>query len=269
MRAVYWHALLVWRAGVSGRTLAWIAAMTVLGLAMAVLGAAFSLRQPLVVALDLAFSACRLLMVLVAIVWTQEVYAKDLERKTIIPLLVWPCSRWAYVVGRQFGIAALLTLVALMWLPLLLTAGLLVDWGYSGSTHPLLDMRLLWVMFGFLLEALVVASFVQLMSAIAVTPMLPLLAGIGFAIGARLIGPALDYLSASGEAYPDIQTRFLPLLEVLRWILPELTRLDGRAALLYGEGTLQPALPDIAMAVGYLVLMTTLSAVAYQKREYS
>lgn len=268
LKGIHSHAKLAVLISLHRQTLLWVVGISSAGLAVAFLGAAFSLRQPLVVGLDLALSFMRLLLNLMAILWAQEMFAKDIERRTLIPLLVLPSSRAAYTLGRQLGLGLILLTVAVLWIPLLMIAGSLADWGYTGSTRAYLDWHLGWVVLGILLDALVVAAFVQFISALAITPIVPVLAGMAFALATKMIGPVMDYLEFSGEAYPDIQTTFVPMLRAFRWFMPELSRLDWREVVLYGaQIDVTNALTSVQMACGYVLLFGCLSVVAYDKKD--
>jgi len=242
-------------------------AVVLLLLGAALLAAGFSGRQPLTVALDVGFSGLRLVLLLMALFWVQELLARDIERKTLYFVLAYPISRRQYLLAR-FASAAVLTGGAVLLVGgLLWLAVSLFGFDYAQTTPPALDGRFAAVLVGIWLDLLVVLAFAFLLASLSTTPFLPMLLGLAFALAARGLGPTFDYLRHSQFADPDQARWFGPMLEYAHAWLPDLSRLDWRPWVLYDL----PAEPLVAftaalMALAYMALALSLAGAIFNRR---
>lgn len=270
MVSVYLNALISWRLGIRSHAMRALLVLGGLLMAIAYLAGAFSLRQPLVVALDMGLSGLRFLGLLLVLFWMQEVFAKDIDKRTITFALAYPATRGAYVIGRFCGVIALVVLAVVVWGALLFLMNQFSDWGYGQSSRTTFGVGYLLVLFGIALDLVVIGAFFVLVAGVAETPMLPFLTGFGFALATRSIGPILDYLELSPAADKDMKAVLMPILEKLRWLLPDLSRLDWRAVCLYDHW---PAAGDVLQAVcvgfGYAMLMLGGAVLVYRRRSFS
>jgi Cu-processing system permease protein len=239
-------------------------------IAVAYLAGAFSLRQPVVVALDMGLTGLRFLGVLLVLFWMQEAFAKDIDRRTITFALAYPAPRASYVLGRFLGVMGLVVLTVAIWGLLLYIMGKYADWGYDQTSKNFLNAGYLLVLLGIIVDMFVVGAFFLLVASLAETPILPFLAGFGFAVAARSLGVMLDYLSLSPWADQDMKSAMLPVLDKLRWLLPDLSRLDWRQITLYD---MWPSVSDVfqglGVAIGYALIMLGGAVLLYRRREFS
>ncbi|MOA31271.1 hypothetical protein D3C78_1524200 [compost metagenome] len=151
-----------------------------------------------------------------------------------------------------------------MWLVLQVLPGT-----YAQSTPVNLGGSYLLVLLGIWLDLLVIAAFALLLCSLSTTPFLPLILGCFFALAGRSLGVALDYLTDPATADPDQARILLPLLEVAKWLLPDLSRLDWRDLALYDlwQGA-APLLWASLMALTYCVLLLALAARQFGRREF-
>ena len=242
-------------------------AIVFLVLCSALLAAGFSGRQPLTVALDVGFSGLRLVLLLMALFWAQELFARDIERKTLYFMLAYPISRRQYLLAR-YGSAAVLSGAAvlvvggLLWLAVSLFGS-----DYPQVTQPALDGRFAAVLLGIWLDLLVVLAFAFLLASLSTTPFLPMLLGLAFALAARGLGPTFDYLRHSQFADPEQARWFGPLLEYAYVWLPDLSRLDWRPWVLYNlPADPVAALTAALMALAYVMLVLSLAGAIFTRR---
>lgn len=270
MNQIYLHALISWRLGLRSHAMRALVALGALLIAVAYLAGAFSLRQPVVVALDLGLSGLRFLGLLLVLFWMQETFAKDIDRRTITFALAYPAPRASYVLGRFLGVMGLVVLAVAIWGLLLFFMGQYADWGYDQTTRNYFNAGYLLVLFGIVVDLLVVGAFFVFLASLAETPVLPFLAGFGFAVAARSVGVMLDYLSLSPWADRDMKAAMLPLLEKIRWLLPDLSRLDWRQITLYD---LWPATGEVfqglGVAFGYAMIMLGGAVLSYRRRGFA
>lgn len=263
------NARLAWLLGVRSHAFRGLLFLGVLLLATAFLAGAFSLRQPLVVTLDVGITGIRALSALLVLFWMQEVFVRDIERRTITWALAQPIPRQSYVVGRFLGFAALCTVAIMLWGGGLWLLDQVADWGYSSSSRPHLGMGYLAVLGGIVVDALLIGAVVLAVASAAETKALPFFVGAAFVMAARSLGPVLDYLIYSAAADPELQQQFLPVLERIRWLIPELSRLDWRTIVLYGTWPPTTAIVQaLMMAFGYIIVMTAFAVRMYSRREF-
>lgn len=238
-------------------------------LAFSALAASFSLRQPLVVAVDVGLSSTRLLGALFALFWVQEIFFRDIDRKSISLFLAYPVPISSYVVGRYLGVLLLAGLAVVVWGAGVYGLGRFADWGNELSSAPVLGWRFLATLAGVWLDLAVIAAFVLMVSSVATTTMLPFLAGVVFVLTARSIGPVSDYLAYSGDADPVVAGRYLPILDAVRFVLPDLARLDWRASVLYAAPLeAGQAAAAVVSAIAYCVALLTVSVRVYARRDF-
>jgi len=244
-----------------------------LGLAFLLLGssllaAGFSGRQPLTVGLDVGFTSLRLVLLLMALFWVQELFSRDIERKTLYFVLAYPVTRRQYLQARFASTAALLLLTLFVVGGLLGLAVSLLETGYKQAMPPALDSRFILVLLGIWLDLLVITAVVTLLATFSTTPFLPLLLGLGFALAARGLGPTLDFLLHNPAADPEQVSLLKPILEYIQLVLPDLSRLDWRHWVLYDLPVdLADILPAVVMALAYTALALLLAGHILERRD--
>lgn len=265
------HIGIAWKLGIRSHAMRALLAFGVFLLCVAFLAGAFSLRQPLVVTLDVGISGIRLLTALLTLFWMQEAFVRDIERRSLTLAFSLPVDRLAYVLGRFIGVMLLISFAVALWGIALAIADQFATWGYASSSRPTWDLfNYSALLFGIMLDAWVIGAFVLAVTSLSETSVLPFLVGATFALCARSIGSVLDYLSYSASVDADLKANFLPLVDKLRWALPDLGQLDWRAPILYGQDfPFDRAGAGLAIAAGYLVLFMTIAVLSYQRRELS
>lgn len=257
-----------WRAGLRSRSIQGILILGVLLVGVAYLSASFSPRQPRTVALDVGLSGLRITLVLFALFWVQELVGREIERRTVLFSLTYPVARGNYVIGRYFGVISLLALAAvllglLLWLAVLTTGG-----GYEQSFGIATGWPYWQTVVGLWVDAAVVAAFALWLSTFSTVPMLPLALGLAFAAGGKSLGAVAEYLAKGADGDVELM-RFAPFINVIQWLLPDLSRLDWRAWPMYGlapEG-LAVAL-GLLLAFSYIALLLSLAVITFSRRDF-
>lgn len=268
MTPYFLNAQASFRLGLRTHALRALLALGILLIGVAFLSGAFSLRQPLVVSLDVGISGLRFLGVLLVLFWMQEAFVKDIERRTITLALAYPVRRSAYVVGRFAGVMALVIMAVAIWGGLLYLMGQYAAWGNADSSRPVFGAGYFLVLVGVCLDLLVLGSVVLFLISASSSSLLPFLAGGAFALAARSVGPILDYLVLSADADPALKQNFLPVLEKIRWVIPDLSRLDWREVVLYGSEPVSGNIfSGVLIASGYFLVMVWLAVWMYDRRE--
>lgn len=259
-----------WRAGFRSRALLGSALLGVGVVLTAYLAASFSMRQLQTVTLDVGLSGLRFCLVLISITLVQDLVAREIERRSIIFSICYPTSRADYLLGRFFGVVALSFVSLLILALLLLCAALFVGQGYEQQFGVLLALPFWVTVLGVWLDSLVVAAFALLICCVSTVSVLPLAAGLVFAVAGKALGPLVEYIAEGANGQPELAAAYQPMLAVAEWLIPDLSRLDWRVWPMYG---LQPdpmtVLLSIAMALGYAGAMLAFAVGIFARREFS
>ena len=259
-----------WRSGFRGRGFFALIALTMLFVAGAYLAGISSPRQPKTVVLDVGISSLRFSHILISLLWVQELVGREIERRTVILTFAYPVSKASYVFGRFFGLAALLLAATLVFGMLLWLVVLLSGNGYPASHPPSLGVPYWFTLFGVWVDALVVTAFVILLSAVATVTALPIAIGAAFALAAKMIGPVADYLNRGADGLENLVNTYGPIVNGVRYVLPDLSRLDWRDWPMYATApTVESIFWTLMMAAGYAVTMLFFAARALDRREFS
>lgn len=256
-----------WRAGLRSRSIHAVLAVALLLVIVAWLASAFSPRQPQTVALDVGFSGIRISLVLFALFWVDQLVGREIGSKAILLTLTYPVPRAHYLIARYAAILGLLALAALL-------LGLVV-WGMvaaSGGAYSGFALHLGWpfwlTIFGLWCDAAVVAAFALLIACLATVPMLPMALGLAFAIGGKTLGAVLDYLARGADGDEKVM-QMAPLMNVIQYLLPDLSRLDWRIWPMYGAEPGMAAIGwGVLMGLGYVLILLTLAVRVFSRREF-
>jgi ABC-type transport system involved in multi-copper enzyme maturation permease subunit len=238
----------------------WLAGCTLLMLGLAaVLAAMFSARQPATVALDVGISVMRLLLPLVLVLMSQELFSREFERRYFLSSLTYPRPRQYLLFGRFLAIVALSSILLLVMALLL---GLLVWWvgqDYAQATPVALSTHYLVVVGFIALDMLLLAAVASLLAVVASTPSFVLIGTFGFMLVARSFAAIVALLTREAWLVDDAES-YRAGLGMLGYLLPDLGALDVRMISLYGQLDLLPVdwpwllLSTLAYAVGLLGL---------------
>lgn len=258
------------RAGQRGRSIQGVLILGVALVAVAYLSSSFSPRQPMTVALDVGLSGLRFSLVLLALFVVQDMVGREIDRKTVFISCTYPVPRGVWLLGRYAGTALLLLFATILLALMLWGVVLLSSGGYEQRFPPNLGFPFWAAVFAVWLDAMVVAAFALCVAAVSTVSILPLAMGVAFAIAARGIGPALQYINDPTNARPgDAGMRSAPVLESVQWLLPDLSRLDWRIWPMYGvdlpAGTL---LSGLGIGFSAIVILLALAVFAFRRREF-
>ena len=259
-----------WRAGFRNRAFVGLFLLGVALVGVAYLSASFSPRQPRTVALDVGLSGLRFSLVLFAITLVQDLVGREIDRRSVILTLSYPVTRAGYLLGRYSGILALTAVAAAILGLLLWIAVMMSGLHYEQQFRVQLGLPYWFAVLGIWLDVAVVAAFGLWIASLSTVANLPLALGALFAIAGRAFGPVADYIAKGADGDKELVGRYGGLLDLIRWLLPDLSRLDWREWPMYG------LLPDLAamglatlMACAYIGLMVGLAIHFFSRREFS
>lgn len=257
------------RSGLRGRAFQAVFILGLLLVAFAYLAAMFSPRQPETVALDVGFSGVRFSLILLALFWVQDLVGKEIERKTAILYLAYPVPRSHYILGRFFGIATLLLLASIVFGLLLWLAAMASGDEYQQSHPVALGLPFWATILGLWLSVVVITAFALWIATLSTVPALPLALGMAFSFAGLSLGAVVDYLMRGADGQTDLVAKYGPIVESIRWVLPDLSRLDWRSWPMYDLALSSSWLAwSVLMALAYTFLMLGLAIPIFNRREF-
>lgn len=258
------------RSGLRGRSFQAVFLLGFALIAIAYLAGNFSPRQPRTVALDIGLSGMRFTLILLALFWIQELIAREIERKAVLFSLAYPVSRAAFILGRYFAVLVLTALTLLIFGLALMVAVALAGGLYAQEYPVMLGLPLWSTLFGLWVDVATVAALGACIAALSTVAVMPLAVGAAFAIAGKALGATFDYLMSGADGDDDLTGIFSPLIHAIRWVVPDLSRLDWRDWPMYG------LVPDISavswallMAASYAALCLVLAIYTFNRREFS
>ena len=220
------------------------------------LGALFlgqlSVRQDEKLLKDFGLAAIDLFGVLITVFLGTDLISKEIQRKSLYPLLAKPLRRHELVIGRYLGL-----LITLIWNVALMGVGLLV---VLYVTFRRVDAGLVVAMIGIVLSLTLLAAISVLFSSTSS----PVLATV-LTLAALFIGRQSDILRNINQATAQIPDS---LAKTLYFALPNFRYLDFKNAVVYGEGVPPDVLVAACAYVGlYSVALLLGAAALFRSRD--
>lgn len=256
------------RAGLRGKSIHSVVLMGLFLIFVAYLSGSFSPRHPRTVALDIGLSGVRITLVLLNIFWIQELLAKEIDRKSVWFSLTYPVSRWSYLLGRYLSVLTMSALASVIFGLALVIAVALSGGEYQQEFPVHLGLPLIATLVGQFVDVSVVAAFALLISTVSSTAVMSVGTGLAFAVAGKALGATVDYLTAGADNDQKLVATYGPVIDGIRWVLPDLSRLDWRNWPLYGAPP-DAVIASVAMAGAYVIILLGLAAWTMQRREFS
>jgi Cu-processing system permease protein len=191
-------------------------ALLLIGLSLAL--GQLSFAEQARISANFGLSAIHLCAVALAIFVGSNLVTKEIEKKTIMTILVRPISRLEFILGKALG----LTLLIITMMAGLSVVMILV---FFGLDQPI-DTKLGLVLLGLLAESLILLGFTLVFSMFT----RPLLV-VCFAVGLFLIGhwqSSLEYFAKKDDA-----GNLAMVHKVVKYALPDLERMNWKEILIY------------------------------------
>ena len=224
--------------------------MTLSGLLMGQL----SIRQDEKIIKDIGLAAMELFGTLIAIFIGVGLVAKEIERRSLHPLLAKPLGRDEFFLGKFAGLGlTLLVNVSLMAAGLALTlvaTGRRVDPGLLNAIYPIYLGLLLVVALALLFSTLTSSALAAV-----------------FTVGVVVAGRFSDVIRNMREVAPGTPTW---LVRLLYYALPNFRNFDFKDRVAYGDPVSLAAMGTVtAYAAVYIGLLLILGLAAFRSRELS
>ena len=255
------------KSGVRDRVLHAILAVGLLLLLSTPVVAVFSMRQVVALAVSYSLSVIALLGLLLTLVLSMAVVARDMERRSVYTVCSLPLSRSVYLVGRFLGFAVLL-LLALCILGLFAATALY----FLASHYPATPsfswghfFLALWFQYWILL---IVGGVTLLFSIFATSTFLPLALSVGIYFAA-FSTEAVKFYVNTGTGVEHTAPIIKWLAQFAYWVLPNFAAFDLKAEAIYHLPlAAKPLLLTQAYGIGYLGVLLVIATMAFQRKEF-
>lgn len=253
LRAVWVLAKNTYREVIRDRILYALILFAVLLIGMSLALGQLSFAEQARISANFGLSAIHLSAVALAIFIGSTLVYREIEKKTILTILVRPISRMQFILGKSLG----LTLLILTMVAGLTGVLALVFLGLGMKV----DGRMLIVLLGLLCESLVLLG-VTLVLGMFMKPMLVVCCSIGvFMIGHWQ--SSLNYFADHAKGGPIPQIAW-----IVRRLFPDLERVNWKSLLLYDQPLdLTGRAVSLAYALSWFGFCLCLSALLFRRKD--
>jgi Cu-processing system permease protein len=205
------------------------------------------------ITINFGFTAIHLSAAILSIFVGSTLVGREIEKKTILTLLARPVSRTQFIVGKSFGLMAVI-FVAVALLSLVLS-GILFT-----LNLPITGSFLVGV-YGILLEAAILLSLTLFFGTFA-SPML----SVSFSIGIFLVGHWLESMKYFADKSESQAFKFFT--KTVRSVLPNLESFNWRSLFVYGDAIpVSNVMTASVYALSWGVFLVTVSALILRRRD--
>ncbi len=223
--------------------------MTLAGLLLGQL----SIRQDEKILKDMGLAAMDLFGTLIAVFIGTGLVSKEIERRSLYPLLAKPLSRGEFFLGKFSGLGfTLLVNLSVM------LAGLLLTLAVSGRRP---DTALLTAVYPIFLGLLLVVAFAMLFSTLTTSTLAALLT-----VGVVVVGRFADVIRGMREVVPGVPGW---LVDALFTIVPNFSNFDFKNKVAYGEAVSVGVLCWVTLyAAAWIVVALGLGLASFRSRDF-
>lgn len=212
-----------------------------------------SVRQDEKILKDIGLAAMDLFGTLIAVFIGTGLVSKEIERRSLYPLLAKPLSRGEFFLGKFSGLAfTLLVNLAVMLAGLLLTL-------VATGRRP--DAALLSAVFPIYLGLLLTVAFAMLFSTLTSGTLAAVLT-----VCVVVVGRFADVIRGMRDVLPGVPA---PLTRALFAVVPNFANFDFKARAVYGEGVPAAVLAWVTLyAAAWSAIVLGIGLAAFRKRDF-
>jgi hypothetical protein len=212
-----------------------------------------SVRQDEKILKDIGLAAMDLFGTLIAVFIGTGLVSKEIERRSLYPLLAKPLSRGEFFLGKFAGLAfTLLVNLSVMLLGLMLTLLL---------TQRRADAALLGAVYPIFLGLLLTVAFAMLFATLTSTTL-----AVVLTVGVVVVGRFADVIRGMRDVAPGVPPA---LVHALFAIVPNFANFDFKARVAYGDALPAGLIGWITLyAAAWLVVVLGLGLVSFRARDF-
>jgi ABC-type transport system involved in multi-copper enzyme maturation permease subunit len=213
-----------------------------------------SIRQDEKILKDIGLASMDIFGVLIAVFIGTGLVSKEIERRSLYPLLAKPLSRGEFYLGKFAGLSfTLLVNLSVMLLGLLLTLGI---------TGRGLDPSLLTAAYPIYLGLLLVVAFAMLFSSTTTSPALASVLTVVLVV----VGRYADVIRGMRDVLPGVPQQ---LVRVMFALVPNFQNFDFKNQVAYGEAVRADVLGWVtAYAAVWILTVLGLGLASFRSRDF-
>lgn len=267
MRLVAWH---VFKESVRDRVLFAIAGFALMLVVASVLIGQITAGQDVRIIKNLGLAAIELSGVLMAVFIGVGLVAREIERRSLYPILARPVRRHEFVVGKFFGLAATISVNVVLMTAALLAVLAWLQWTtppeiIRGWPVPALDPGLLKAVVLITTELCLLTAVALLVSTFSSSGVMSAVLTLGVWIVGLLSDDLRQFTVASGPSWIE------SLVHAVGAVVPAFADFDVKAQVVNGR----PAVPweSVGLTVAYGVVygagLVSAAAAVFSRREFT
>jgi ABC-type transport system involved in multi-copper enzyme maturation permease subunit len=241
MRAVYTIARNTFREAIRDRILYLFLGFAILLIVASKLFSMLTVGDETKIIKDLGFGAIQFFSMLISVMMSVLLVSREIENRTAFNILSKPVRRYSFILGKYFGLLAIIVANLL----LMTVALVVIIFLYQGQ----LDLTIVFGAAMTLLEMAVLCAFAVLFSMVTK----PILGSV-LTLAVFVAGHMTESLWLITERLRDEVTRFI--IAVVYYILPNLERFNFKTELVH---SLPISLAAVAWAILYAIIFTALA----------
>lgn len=206
------------------------------------------------IALDFGLVGIQLSSVVLAIFIGSTLVSKEIEKQTILTILSRPIGRGIFLIGKFFGLLAVIFTIMVGLLAIVLLVARIVEVETNFS--------ILWAMWGILLESIILLG-ITLLFGVMIRPFLT----VTCTVGIFLIGHWIPSLVFFAEKSESESFRMFGLF--ISKVLPNLERFNWRSSVTYLEVVpLTEIVSATVYALGWVLILLAFTNIIFRRRDF-
>ncbi len=206
------------------------------------------------ISLDFGLSSIQFAAVILSIFVGSTLVSREIEKQTVLTLLVKPISRFQFLLGKALGLV-LVNLVTVSGLAIVLSCVL-----YFLNVD--LTLPFLVSLFGVMMESIVILGVTLLFSTFS-TPFMV----VAFSVGVWLIGNGMESLKHFSRRSADSGIVFFG--KVLEVLFPNLEQYNWKSAAVYGDVIpLKTILLASVNSICWFMFFVLIAALIFRRRDF-
>ncbi len=204
---------------------------------------------------NFGMAAIHLCAIMLAIFVGSTLVYKEIEKQTILTLLVRPLNRMQFLLGKSIGLILIIASIIMG----LAVVQIFIFWGLG---VPVTENFFI-TMFGILIEAFVLMGFALFLSTLT-SPVLV----VSFSLGLFLIGHWIENLNFLAQK--SSSTMFVAFAKLSTYSLPNLERFNWRESVIYGTKiSMEEILLTAAYGLGWWLLLLVITSAIFRKKDFA
>lgn len=255
MKSIYIIAINTFREIIRDRILYGIIVFALLLISLSLALGQLTFAEQARISANFGFTGIHISAVVLAIFVGSTLVAKEIDKKTILTLLVRPLSRLQFIVGKALGLIFVITVVIACLALVLMT----VFFGLKVNVNHLFFIGL----YGVLLEAMILLAYSLLFSSFTRPIMV-----VSCTAGVFFIGHWLNDLKFFAERSESVV--FKQFENVIQYFIPNFERFNWRSLVIYDEAiSIKELFWASSYAISWFCILILITALIIRRKDFA